>query len=248
MAAERRGPDADVSRSAGAGLARYERVTVWLNGHASVLLLATAAAAVLESAAPIAVAAAASFAFLLIGERRVLTAIGPLGGIANLITAGRCALVLTVAAFMPQMPFISVLMFMVISALLDFFDGYAARRFAQESTFGTNFDREADALFVLVAYSYFFVVGDIGAWILLPGALPYVYRLCVAFARDRSEHERKRKLPAFLAGTNYIVLFLAAIVPLPFRMPMLTASCSVIGLSFLLSFVDLYRHERKVGR
>lgn len=49
----------------------------------------------------------------------------------------------------------------IAAALSDYFDGYIARQFNQQSEFGALLDPAADKLFVMSLYVYFMLSGDI---------------------------------------------------------------------------------------
>ena len=62
-----------------------------------------------------------------------------------------------------------------IALALDGVDGAVARRTGTASPFGARFDMETDALTVLVLSALVAADGRVGAWVLLSGALRYLY-------------------------------------------------------------------------
>jgi len=62
-----------------------------------------------------------------------------------------------------------------VALALDGADGALARRHGMASAFGARFDMETDALTVLVLSALVAVDGRVGAWVLLSGALRYLY-------------------------------------------------------------------------
>jgi len=62
-----------------------------------------------------------------------------------------------------------------VALALDGVDGALARRHGTASAFGARFDMETDALTVLVLSALVAVDGRVGAWVLLSGALRYLY-------------------------------------------------------------------------
>jgi phosphatidylglycerophosphate synthase len=58
---------------------------------------------------------------------------------------------------------------------LDGVDGFLARRLGQASAFGARFDMETDALLMLALALLVWRVGLAGAWVLLSGALRYIF-------------------------------------------------------------------------
>lgn len=63
----------------------------------------------------------------------------------------------------------------LIALLLDGLDGWLARRENSASPFGARFDMEIDALFILVLGILVFQTGKVHAWVLLLGAMRYVF-------------------------------------------------------------------------
>jgi phosphatidylglycerophosphate synthase len=158
----------------------------------------------------------------------------------------RLILVLGVAATMGEVSRSFVLLAFAANVALDVVDGYVARRNRQATDFGAAFDREVDAVFVLVAYLYFFLVHGAAAWILLPGVLPYVYRLfvwkfCAAFST-----ERRLRVAARLAGMNYVLLLVAVAASAEMQYYVLIASTFVVAFSFLVSFWTVQLHAGSV--
>lgn len=65
---------------------------------------------------------------------------------------------------------------LAISALvLDGVDGYIARKLGSASNFGARFDMESDALFMLVLSIGVVTLYDALAWVILIGAIRYLY-------------------------------------------------------------------------
>jgi phosphatidylglycerophosphate synthase len=63
----------------------------------------------------------------------------------------------------------------LIALLLDGLDGWLARRENIASPFGARFDMEMDALFTLVLAMLVFQGGKVNAWVLLLGAMRYLF-------------------------------------------------------------------------
>jgi phosphatidylglycerophosphate synthase len=74
--------------------------------------------------------------------------------------------------------------------LLDSLDGVLARRSGSASAFGAHFDVEVDALLVLVLGALLWQGQRLGAWILWPGLLRYLYVLVLAVAPARGQEPR----------------------------------------------------------
>ncbi len=99
-------------------------------------------------------------------------------GPADQITASRAVLAGGVAALVADGFFgadhVTLLVAMAAIALaLDLVDGYVARRSRTESAFGARFDMEVDAFLIAVLSVH--VAGAFGWWVLLIGAMRYLY-------------------------------------------------------------------------
>ncbi|WP_031048841.1 CDP-alcohol phosphatidyltransferase family protein [Streptomyces sp. NRRL F-5650] len=107
----------------------------------------------------------------------------PSFGPANRVTLGRTALVGGVTALVadsfrdaPPVPLLVGLT--AVALVLDGVDGRVARRTGTCTPLGARFDMEVDAFLILVLSVY--VAADLGPWVLLIGAMRYVF---VAAAR-----------------------------------------------------------------
>jgi phosphatidylglycerophosphate synthase len=103
----------------------------------------------------------------------------PRFGPANQVTTVRALLVSMVAGLVgePHAPTIAVdaVVIGAIATLLDFFDGWFARRTQMISALGARFDMEIDALLIQVLAILAWRHGKAGAWVLLSGLLRYVF-------------------------------------------------------------------------
>ena len=232
-----------ISSSCGAEPREADCLSPWLSRHAAVMLVAVAVTIVLPSGIWLAVAALASFAELGYRERARLTVLQPYGGYANQLTTLRLGLLLIAAALMSELPDLWLWLLLAANVAVDVVDGYVARRTQQVSPFGAVFDREVDAVFVLVAYLYFFVVEGLPAWVLIPGLLPYVYRLSTLARRSKPAPEHRERLAPFLAGANFVVLLIAVGAPPELQLRVVLLSAALVGVSFLMSFVNLYLRD-----
>jgi phosphatidylglycerophosphate synthase len=213
---------------------------VQLGRHAAVMILATVATVATGAGEWLAFSAAASF-LALSRYRATFQSLLPGGfGWADALTGARLTVLILVAAFLPGRDEWVVAAF-VFNVTLDAFDGYVARKLRQATLFGAAFDREADALFVLVAYVHFYSGGWLGLWLLLAGTLPYAYRLIASASPVLVAAGHKEELAATLAGLNFLMLVGAAALP-AYSTTILVGSVTVVCLSFSVSFWGLYRH------
>jgi hypothetical protein len=217
-----------------------EALSAWLNRHAAAMLGTAALTVVAPSGIWLGLAAGASFAALGYRERLRHGLLKPYGGYANQLTALRLALVLTAAALMSDLPKSWLWVLLAANVAVDAIDGLVARRANQASAFGAVFDREVDAVFVLTAYVYFFVVEDLPAVVLLPGVLPYAYRLAAQLRAGRSAPDHRERFAPLLAGANFAVLLVAIGAPAELMPGIVSLSAALVVLSFSMSFASLY--------
>ncbi len=101
-------------------------------------------------------------------------------GWANRVTLARGILIALLAGALADpsllvshsLPLVSLATF---ALLLDGVDGWIARRTRTESLFGAHFDMELDAFFILVLCLAVIVLGKVGPWVVLIGAMRYAF-------------------------------------------------------------------------
>lgn len=101
-------------------------------------------------------------------------------GWANRVTLARGILVALLAGALADprllashaLPLVSLA---TLALLLDGVDGWVARRTRTDSLFGAHFDMELDAFFILVLCLALIVLGKVGPWVVLIGAMRYVF-------------------------------------------------------------------------
>ena len=178
-------------------------------------------------------------------------------GYANLVTAVRAAATSLVAATILLSDAFAdsdgtalvwtVFAITVIALTLDGFDGYLARRFNHVSEFGAKFDMEVDAFLILMLSCAAFVLGKAGAWVLLIGAMRYMFilgQLALPALNQPLGPSFRRKLVC-------VVQVLAlGIVLVPIVEPPISAWISALALlalvySFAVDIVALVRQSSK---
>ena len=213
----------------------------WLNGHAAVIAVAAVGASVSH---PAVLAAPAAASFGLLWGYRPCPDGGLLRGVglANRLTMLRLVVVLLSSAAMPWLGTGWLLAAFSFNVFVDIADGHVARLTKADSPFGAVFDREVDAVFVLCAYLYFVQRLDgLGAWLLLAGLMPYVYRLAVMVLSAPVPPDGKERLAPTLAAVNFVLILAAFAFP-DHATGILVASVSLVLASFSASFWSLYRH------
>ena len=129
------------------------------------------------------------------------------------MTLGRATLVVGVAAltadsFERDVPVAMLVALATVALVLDYVDGWVARRTASESALGARLDGEVDAFLILVLSVY--VASSAGPWVLAIGAARYVFLAAGwPFAWMRAPLPRRdwRKV---VAATQGITLTVAA--------------------------------------
>jgi phosphatidylglycerophosphate synthase len=207
----------------------------WSRWHALAMLAAGAASTVLRTTWVFAALGAASFARLLVVARGRTTASGGFGP-GNAVTLGRLACVIALPAVPTRLFAAAVLGILVLDAL----DGFVARRTGTASEFGAQFDMESDGVFVAVTALEAFTRGRLGAWVLVAGALRYVYVACLwAFPSDRGEEPR-----SWFGRSAFFVLVLCLATAWSSEAPWARAvgalGCAVVTISFARSFLHSY--------
>ncbi len=105
--------------------------------------------------------------------------VAPTFGAANAVTLARGVLALDLLALLGSPPSAvlawSIVAVALVALVLDGVDGRVARRRGETSAFGARFDMETDALLILVLAALAWSHGKAGPWILLAGALRYLF-------------------------------------------------------------------------
>jgi len=100
-------------------------------------------------------------------------------GPANLITGSRAVITALIAGAMTEAPTRelawTLVAIAIAAAVLDGFDGRAARRHQMSSPFGARFDMEVDAFLILVLAALAWRFGKAGAWVLASGLMRYAF-------------------------------------------------------------------------
>jgi phosphatidylglycerophosphate synthase len=215
--------------------------------HAVAVLTAYGVSLVFGAAWPVSVGAGLSLLALIASTAGRWTPTGRFGP-ANLLTLFRLMLLLAVAASLPRLSQSVLLVALLTVFLLDALDGVVARRFGCASEFGAIFDGETDAALVVVLGLVLWLRGGMDGWVLVPGALRYVYLLILEFvpptgvATQRSRFGRR----AFLTSTT---LFLAALLVDETARTLTAALASaIVGTSFAYSFLESYPRPWRLPR
>lgn len=118
--------------------------------------------------------------------------------------------------------------------IIDGLDGYFARKHNMTSDFGGRFDMEVDALQILLLCIVALALGKAGLWVLIGGALRYVYEVVGVFwpvLRRPLPPSFRRKLISVVQGGALVALLAPVIVP-----PLSTVIAAAALLLLIYSF------------
>jgi phosphatidylglycerophosphate synthase len=163
----------------------------WTRLHATLVLVGGAWCVYAREAWPAALIGGLSLLFALgdelVGQRPLRI------GAANAVTLLRLGLVVALSGWLRESPGPREALVIALVFMLDGVDGWLARRKRTTSAFGARFDMESDALFVLVCALGLYARGRLGAYVLVPGFLRYLYVLALwAVPRLSREAPRSR--------------------------------------------------------
>ena len=161
-------------------------------------------------------------------------------GVANMLTLARLVVACALTGFAAEVvaggladAAVAWLVFGLSAGalVLDWLDGFAARRLGQVSAFGARFDMEVDAFLILVLSAIAFVLGKAGAWVMLSGLLRYFYVAAGAvwprFTRALPPAFR-RKMIAAIQGCTLTGLLI------PVLQPPVTSAAAALALALLV--------------
>jgi phosphatidylglycerophosphate synthase len=170
-------------------------------------------------------------------------------GPANRITLARATLVGGVTALVADrlgdgVPVMALVTLAALALALDAVDGQVARRTATVSTLGARFDMEVDAFLILILSIA--VTPSIGAWVLMIGAMRYVFAVaaCVTpWLRAPLPPSRAKKAVAALQGIVLIVAS-AGVVPRPSALAAVGLALALLMWSFGRDTLCLWHNRR----
>lgn len=199
------------------------------------MLLATPLALTLHDARPAAALGGASLLALLVLYRGRFTPAGGFGA-ANTVTLLRLLLIVGLSGYSASPPGPAAALLVLLILVLDGIDGRLARRFAQASEFGAQFDMECDALLVFISALVLYVPGRLGAFILLPGLLRYFYVVGLLLVWPEPTREAPRSSFGRTAFTVMVLSLAASMWPIAdWHVQLAIAATCVLVYSFARS-------------
>jgi phosphatidylglycerophosphate synthase len=181
----------------------------WTRLHAFLLIAAGAWCVLAHQAWPAALIGAGSLLFALGAELRARPGPARLGA-ANAVTLLRIALVVLLSWWLRQTPGPREALVIVLVFALDGLDGWLARRSGTVSAFGARFDMESDALFVLVCALGLHARGRLGAYVLVPGFLRYLYVLALCLAPRLAREAPRSRLGRYAFSLMIVSIAVSA--------------------------------------
>jgi len=209
------------------------------------MLLATAGAGVWQSPWPLLGGGGVLLAGLVVMARGDWTPHGPFGP-ANWVTGARAVLLagLPLAA---EHGGAAVLGGSLLFVAGDGLDGWLARRTGQASAFGAFFDKETDALFLLLLCALAAFEGRLSLWILGVGLLRYGFVVVVFLLDPPDKTEDRSTLARYLYGTMVAAL-LFSFLPYPrLYRPLVGLAAGGLAVSFGRSLWGIVSREQAFG-
>lgn len=167
-------------------------------------------------------------------------------GVANGMTAlraGLLGLLPPAAAAGPG----SVIALSLLVLAADGLDGWLARRGALSSEFGAFFDKETDALFLLVLCALAAFRGRLPVWILGVGLLRYGF-VVLLFLLPRAEKTEARSDWARYVYSGMVGALLVSFLPYPaLYRPLVVLAAGALVASFARSFWRIVPRHRPFG-
>jgi phosphatidylglycerophosphate synthase len=171
-------------------------------------------------------------------------------GSANQVTTARAALVAIVAGLAGERPVPAVATAAAATALLgtaiDGVDGWLARRSGMASEFGARFDLEIDALLILVLAVLVWQHDKAGVWILISGALRYVFIAAGALWpwMTRPLPPSRRRQAICVVQIGGLIIALLPFVAAPLSTIVAALSLAALSCSFLIDTLWLRQNRQ----
>jgi phosphatidylglycerophosphate synthase len=214
----------------------------WSACHASLLLIATLIALAIGKASPVAVTAIVSLGAWLWLSRDAFVDLRGFGA-ANAVTSARVLLLALLSTAIDAGAAVSCAFTALGIFVLDGLDGWLARRKGRVSSFGAHYDMETDACFVLLLSIGLHQLQRAGLWVLLAGALRYLYVLTLFVLRREHAEAPRSRLGRYLFGL-IVLAFTAACWPAQrISQPLAAAATLLLSYSFARSFYWSLRAE-----
>ncbi len=176
---------------------------------------------------------------------------------ANYITYLRLVSVIVLSSYImlnseilgPTIKFSSLyfVIFSIIIFVLDWLDGFFARKLNEETKFGEEFDQEVDNLLILVLAVSIIVEHEKMYFLILIPILRYIFTFMKKYyywmRRNLYVSSRRR----YVCGISIILLILSNLSTLPFSLIELLCIISIllVFVSFMIDILWLYRRKHE---
>jgi phosphatidylglycerophosphate synthase len=200
--------------------------------HAVAMLLSGAASLALGNAWAAALTGAVALGLFVWLHRGRFTPSGGFGA-ANALTALRLLAIVAIPSACVREPDLSAASLVLAILALDGLDGFIARRTGQASELGARFDMECDALLVLVCSLVLYLHGRLGSYVLVAGALRYLYVLVLPLLPASGEAPRSR-LGRYVFSV-IVLSFVASLAGLPLHREVALGAVGLLCYSFARS-------------
>lgn len=218
----------------------------WALVNAAGMLTAAAGTVWFHSLGPLLFTGLIMLGALVVTERGRWTPQGGFGS-ANTITALRVVLLaLLPVAASAGATFLIPLSLLIL--VLDGLDGWLARRYTLSSEFGAFFDKETDALFLLLLCGVAAFQGALPLWILGAGLLRYGFVVVLFFAPVPDTTESRSTLARYVYGCMVGALLVSFLpYPLLYR-PLVAVATAALLFSFGRSLWRIVPHRQALWR
>ncbi len=179
-----------------------------------------------------------SFTALMARERNNWMKLHPFGGYANHLTLLRLLLLLAIV-FLAN-PYV-IFALLLVSIILDAFDGVLARKHGTSSEFGSFLDIETDAFFMLILTLSLYQLNLTGSWIIHAGLSRYYYILLKRILGLSKIKEPRLNSIRYTAIAVFVLFFSPFVIPEGYYHLFLAIGTSLLILSFSASFINLVR-------
>jgi phosphatidylglycerophosphate synthase len=206
------------------------RIERWSLANAVVVLLAAVGAVWFRTVGPFLIGGGAMLGLLVVAERGHWTPEGSFGA-ANAVTAvrvGLLGLLLPAASVHPAVLIALSLLILVLDGL----DGRLARRHALSSEFGAFFDKESDALFLLLLCGLAAFQGPLPTWILGAGLLRYGFVVVVFLLPTPQNREARSTWARYVYGCMVGALLLSFLPYPSLYRPVVIVTTAALVVSF----------------
>ncbi|MGB0838830.1 MAG: CDP-alcohol phosphatidyltransferase family protein [Chitinophagales bacterium] len=182
-----------------------------------------------------------STVYVLYANRTTWQAAGTFGGMANGITTFRIITMLVILQTYPTIPDLYIGLLSLLILVLDGFDGYFARKNKTTSLFGEYYDKECDALYVMILALIIYQTQKAEIWVLGLGLIRYVYVLALIFFKPPEQKETRSFFEQSIAVILMASLLLCFVTDRMVFYPLLVIATGLLLYSFGRSFWQLQR-------